>query len=334
VLARFLSTPAKEGHLSEHGAVGATVEHPSSAREHHAYLVTTHVPSISLQRLVARLSRTGTIFVHVDKKIDLRPFRSQLPEVCFVRDRVHVIYPNWSLCEASLRLCHAALEDSQIHRLTLLRHDHYPVVPDTILEELGLDVSNDYIRCDPAPDERLGKPESRFTRRASSIRGVGTFGRRLADYAANHLLPPLDYRRALAPLELRAGSAYWSLTAPTVRSVIDLCERNPKIQAYFRLIRSPAESFFQTVVPQLCPPSPSSLVKDSLAYSYWPPGRQVQHPSQLTRDVLLRVMHERRYLFAKKFPLHDVELHDFVDAELQASSPGSLSDVRNAIKNA
>ena len=269
------------------------------------FIITTHQAEPTLERLAP----IGEVLVHVDGQKSIGPFRDLVSSAELITDRTKVFYPGWSLTQASLSLARRAVAIDGAERVTMLRSRHYPIVSDDVLVGLA-DDPRDYIAGFSAPDATRGKPEARFTRRAVRSRNFGGVSHRLRTAVVNRLRPPLDWTTALGGTELRAGSAYWSLTSSTLSGVLDLVDAGGPLIKYFSAINSTDESFFQTVVPSIS----DHMVTTTISFSRWDGN---QHPAPLTTAALRGAMDEGSYLFAKKF---DTILTDWVDAELARRS--------------
>lgn len=104
-----------------------------------AYLILAHHHPLHLRRLVRALSGTAAgIFVHVDAKADIAPFRAALSGTgaTLLRDRVGVWHRGYSMVNATLRLLDAATRHAPpFDRYVLLSGDDYPVRPDAEILE-------------------------------------------------------------------------------------------------------------------------------------------------------------------------------------------------------
>ena len=269
----------------------------------HAYLVTAHQPDQHLRRLVDRLKTTGTVYVHVDAKVAIEPFCGL--DAVLIPDRMVIRYPTVSMTRAVLNLARRALADGAT-RFTLLRQQHYPIVSDARLDQLSCDTTPDIIAAYSAPDASRGKPVERFNRRASPFGVHGQLSYKIASGLIARLFPPLNWEQALDGRQLRAGSAYWSLTAPTVAGILDEVDRGGPQIDYFHLIPSPDESFWHTLVPRYS----TNLDCRPISWSTWGDG---QHPLPLDRDALIEAMADPAYLFAKKFTDANTDLADWVE---------------------
>ncbi len=269
----------------------------------HAYLVTAHQPDQHLRRLVDRLKITGTVYLHVDAKVAIEPFCDL--DAVLIPDRMVIRYPTVSMTRAVLNLARRALADGAT-RFTLLRQQHYPIVSDARLIELSYNTTTDFIAAHSAPDASRGKPVERFNRRASPFGVHGQLSYKIASGLIARLFPPLNWEQALDGRQLRAGSAYWSLTAPTVAGILDEVQRGGPQIDYFHLIPSPDESFWHTLAPRYS----TSLDCRPISWSTWGDG---QHPLPLDRDALIEAMADPAYLFAKKFTDANADLADWVE---------------------
>lgn len=285
------------------------IPNPAAPQPHHGYLITAHRPIPTLTRLVERLGRTGTPIVHVDAKSDITPFRSLHGAVLCDR-RIDVRYSSWSMTEAAIELMRTGLALG-CTRLTFLRESHYPIVDDDVLGALGADLTTDYIVALPAPDAARGKPEARFTRPMLSSGRVDSWWYKVRLGVVTRVRPPLDWRTALGDLQLRAGSSYWSLTAPTVRAFLDRYDAGGPAMEYFRSVQSSSETVFHTVVGAVSP----DFVPRGTTFVRWDGG---QHPAALQWEDVRAAMDEGEFWFAKKFDGEQTSLIDQVEAELVA----------------
>lgn len=288
-----------------------------------AYLVLAHRLAAQVGRLTARLSADGDpVFVHVDRKVDIEPFATQVRlqagdrPVTLVPDRVRVYWGHISSVEATLRLVDAALTStSDPSHLVLLTGQDYPLRP---AAEISRRLSRDGDRCflswsfgdipfnqaDRAGNARWhwdGGPE-RLGRRYLWLRGrsVGF---------PNRLTPCMPFRRAPDGLREAQGFAYWGLTPAAVNHVRRTLQTSPRIRRYFRTAFAPDESLFQMLL--LASPFADQCVNNDLHYiARW----EGWHPSVLTAaDVPAMLASDK--LFARKFDMTTApEALDLLDA--------------------
>jgi hypothetical protein len=211
-----------------------------------AYLITAYHQPDHLARLVRALDcEWATFFIHVDGKVDIRPFRAALPraENVFFLDGVHRTRCYWSgfnFLQAILNLLHVALDaDVSFCRYALLTGSSYPIKPVARIQQ------------DHSSDVEL----IRIDRRVSDLDGDNIHSRSLNYYWFTDypLLNRLDmsgrFRRPLREaLPFYHGSSWWSLTDNCIRYIVDYIAANPGFIRFFRTVRAPDEVFFHTII--------------------------------------------------------------------------------------
>src|SRR5882762_2525786 len=104
-----------------------------------AYLILGHNTPNHLGRLVRALdSPNAKIFIHIDRKSDISPFREKLTQnsVAFLEDRVNVHWGDFSDVEATIRLMKEALNCSpESDYLALLSGSDYPLRSQQYIED-------------------------------------------------------------------------------------------------------------------------------------------------------------------------------------------------------
>lgn len=102
-----------------------------SRRPRFAYLVLTHKEPHQIEALASRileLSPTGEVVVHHDLAADHLPWKGQPPNRVHLVDRQNVLWGDWSMVEATLRMVRFGLEQLEVDWFVLLSGEHWPVV--------------------------------------------------------------------------------------------------------------------------------------------------------------------------------------------------------------
>lgn len=220
---------------------------PSRAK--HAYLVLAHEDVAMLNILVTRLSKTGSVFVHLDAgcSINLREIVS-LPEVQVFKE-IRVKWGGWSIVQATRFLADKAIA-SGASRLTLLSGVTYPIVDDRKLEELAAS-DIDVFAAGLVDLANISKPfKRRFTSRHLEFKLGNSIIARIVRRLSREvfaLLPSLNPNEDLSPLKLTLGSQWWSVTSKTYSHAFEILKINAKIEKYFKKIECSDESFFGTL---------------------------------------------------------------------------------------
>jgi hypothetical protein len=217
-----------------------------------AFLVLAHTDPVQVGRLCRALDYRARIFVHLDAKVDIRPFLAQpLPEsVTFIKDRVRASWAGYSLVEATLRLMRAALNSGHdFSHLVLLSGLDYTIKPIHLL--------HDYL------NRNHGHQFIRFVDATQTHYRV--FFRHYWFLEANSAFPPkLDrvirhgFGRALRPILKKPlpasigkvcwGSQFWALTPECAAYVLDFSARYTDYVRWARSSFAPDEHFFHTIV--------------------------------------------------------------------------------------
>jgi Core-2/I-Branching enzyme len=132
-----------------------------------AYLILAHNNPGHLARLTQALAtENSAIFIHIDKKADIRPFLELAGEnVHFTSKRVPVYWGDYSQIEAILTLIDTAMAGSQRYDyLVLLSGSDYPLRTAAQLEAHFVKYrGSEFINMVAMPSEVASKPLSRLT---------------------------------------------------------------------------------------------------------------------------------------------------------------------------
>lgn len=223
------------------------------------YLLLVHEFPQQVLRLVRALQHNGaSVLIHIDAKVDRRPFGHLLGELenCTLLSEKQCVSVNWggySQTQAILNLCKAALEQqSEARRFTLLSGACYPIARPKQLEQLE---SSPFLHI----DAKLTSPSlPRYNRvkryhlsdhPLSNSRGVKnqtarerSYTRYIKDFIQS--LPP----RPAFPLPLYYGPTWWSLPRGALTFVLDFCNNNPDLLTFFRYSAHADEHLYQTVL--------------------------------------------------------------------------------------
>ena len=293
-----------------------------------ANLILAHNFPTHLGRLVAALRPTGgTTFVHVDVRLDERPFREATmatPVVFAPPDRrIAVHWCGFSMVEATLRLLEMAFADGA-DRFVLLSGTDYPVQAPTALRTY-LEQDLEFIQVDRLLDP-LG--ESHFDRCANRVFAgdFTTTNLRTGRPGLVHLVERVAARlpRRTYDLPIYYGASWWALTRAAVADILRIRRDEPAAIIWFRFSRSPDEMVFQTLLK-------ASSRSHKIAFDATMPGfavrphRAALHyanwdrpnpaaPRVVERQDLDEIIASGA-LFARKFdPLRSASLLDQLDA--------------------
>jgi Core-2/I-Branching enzyme len=240
-----------------------------------AYLILAHNNPGHLARLTRALAtENSAIFVHIDKKVDIRPFLEIAGEkVHFTPKRVPVHWGDYSQIEAILVLIDTAMAASQLYDyLVLLSGSDYPLRTAVHLEaHFTKYQGSEFINMVAMPSEAASKPLSRLTeyRPRPGLKGKLSAQVRRVLVKAGILSRTRDYKTSFGALTPYAGSSWWALTHDACAHIQNFVARNRRIMKFFVNTNCPDELVFQTILGN----SPfKHKVRRNLTYTDWSRG--------------------------------------------------------------
>jgi Core-2/I-Branching enzyme len=247
-----------------------------------AYLILAHNNPGHLARLTQALAtENSAIFIHIDKKADIRPFLELAGEnVHFTSKRVPVYWGDYSQIEAILTLIDTAMAGSQRYDyLVLLSGSDYPLRTAAQLEAHFVKYrGSEFINMVAMPSEAASKPLSRLTDykpRHGLTAILAAQGRRVL-VKAGIISRTRDYKTCFGALTPYAGSEWWALTHDACAYIQNFVARNRRIMKFFVNTSCPDEMVFQTILGN----SPfKDKVRRNLTYTDW--GRGGHSPSNI-----------------------------------------------------
>ena len=191
--------------------------------------------------LVGWIATGFCVFIHVDAKVAIDPFRDLISKddrVRFLlgRERVAVNWGGYSTVEATLSLLQAALNSPErFDRFCLLSGADFPIKSLNDLHR-GLDSQVEFIRVDRRLDDTEDSKHSRYVRYAHSRDGPTKDG--------SHKGP----RKVYDKICLYHGSTWWALTEGCISYIADYVQRNPDYPQFHRASLLSDEIFFHSIV--------------------------------------------------------------------------------------
>ncbi|PIB34627.1 hypothetical protein BFP72_03985 [Reichenbachiella sp. 5M10] len=295
-----------------------------------AFLIIAHKNPEQLRRLVGRLvSERVVFFIHVDKKVDIKPFEYALDDVEVVwLKRSRSQWGSIGMIKAIMGGLEAIRLIPGISRVTLLSGMDYPLKPvERILKFFDEHPSSDFI--DIVSFDQSGWSEAKIQR----IRKYYFFVKdKLFEYPINPNSPSLlrkmlDMGLSLILPKTRefpkglvayGGWVWFSFSRETVRDVLSFHAMRPDLMKYVQHCLSSDEIYLHTVLGNL--QKGMGAVRPGLTYAKWPQG-DVPHPAVLTSEHF-EELKSLPHLFARKFDeTTDKGVLDRIDTELLTSLP-------------
>ncbi len=280
-----------------------------------------------MRRLVLSLTAPwARFFIHIDKKVEIAPFRNALAdisEVTLIPDRVNVYWGGWSQVQATLNLLQVSVgADASVLRFALLSGACYPVRSAAALHTFLFADNAEYISSVHLPKADLHEPLSRLTKwhfeGGQRVPGHAAHAIRLVNKIALRG-PSRSLKAGLGDYVPYTGSQWWVLTREAVETVLHDASNRPEMIALFKYSNCPDESFFQTI---LANSALSSRIRPSLTFVDW--SRPFERPCLIDEGHVSQFLDSKfihsdasgsgPIFFARKFSSKNADILDKIDA--------------------
>lgn len=224
-----------------------------------AFIILAHYQPDHLARLVKRISTPwNTIFIHIDKKSNIKKFKSLVEEkenIIFVDEkrRVNVSWCGFSTVKAILNMIDMARQHQRdFDRYCLLSGTDYPIKN---TEEIFKGLKND--------------TEFIFVGSKMSDRSTSNTHAHFIKYYHFDDTPLLKtlrlsarlWRRPYGKIELYHGSQWFCLSKQAVEYALDFINRNPDYMRYMKYTHCSDEIFFTSIIK-------SSPYSDKISFDF------------------------------------------------------------------
>jgi hypothetical protein len=259
-----------------------------------AYLILAHNYPGHLARLTQALATPNTaIFIHIDKKTDIRPFLEIAGEnIQFTPERVAVYWGDYSTTEAILILINAAMAGSErFDYLVLISGSDYPVRTAAQLEGyLVKHRESEFINMAMMPSTAASKPLSWLTdyRPRPGLKGKLIAQVRRVLVKVGILSRGRDYKTCFGGLTPYAGSTWWALTHDACAYIQNFVARNRRMMKFYANTTLSDEMVFQTILGNS---RFKEKVRRNLTYTDWSLGGP--HPSNIEMRHVERIRSEK-----------------------------------------
>src|ERR1700758_4606914 len=256
-----------------------------------AYLILAHNNPGHLARLTRALTaQNATIFIHIDKKADIRPFLKIGGEnIHFTPKRVPVYWGDFSTTEASLLLINTAMAMSERYDyLVLTSGSDYPIRTPAQMESYFLkNRGGEFINLVMMPSKAASKSLSWLTdyRPRPGVKGKLIAQVRRVLVKSGIISRARDYKASFAGLTPYAGSTWWALTHEACAYIQNFVARHRRIMKFYANTTLSDEMVFQTILGNS---RFKENVRRNLTYTDWSLGGP--HPS----DIEMRHVDRRR----------------------------------------
>lgn len=223
-----------------------------------AYLISAHTDAPQLHRLISALHPDAELFIHIDKKADIAPFKALIkaPNAHFIDNRIDVRWGTMIEVEYQIALIEAAVSfPRHFDRIFFLSGMDYPLWSnDKITQWLksmgdkeilqGINMNTPYINAQQRELYRRSRPLFRIFN--------NVWNQRLS-ILCRKMLSALGYRKRLSftvagkTWNLYKGAAWWCISEELATFLLQTYRQHKEIYKYFRNSFGQAETLIQTI---------------------------------------------------------------------------------------
>ena len=263
-----------------------------------AVLILAHRDKRQLNKLLEHLAADFDLYVHLDRKSELRERDLVRSERITVMRSYAVYWGSFNQIGATLKLLRAA-HSTGYDRYLLISGQDVPVKSNREIIDFFSGNHNEYIECTRLPCwfwsngglDRIRKYHANSDRGVTGIRRIGI--------SVEKVLVDVLNRRAEHPREIDyefyGGSNWFNLTHDCVDKVLGYLKRNNSYLNRYKYTFCADEIFMQTIVMMVC--LPENVVKTCLRYIDWKSGPEF--PRILRADDYEKIVNAGM-LFARK----------------------------------
>lgn len=287
-----------------------------------AFCILAHSQPLLTSRLVRRLTGFGDIYLHVDKKVDIAPFKKLLGDVVFYAQRYNVTWGASNQVSTFLHMMEEASRRAHYDYFSTHSGVDYPARPlPEFISFLENHNGEEFIECFPIPEDlrhryewyhlntlkgRVYPPfaDKILTKPLEKImRGV--------EHCLAEILPKRGHYNSFAPYK---GSNWFTVTNTFAKTAWSYWNNNPSVRRYAFFMHCPDEWYMQTIGAALGF-SPRFSKHGSLYYIDW--SEIARSPKILTEHDLTDIVGSKQF-FTRKMSMESLELMDMLDSYAQA----------------
>jgi hypothetical protein len=294
-----------------------------------AFLIAAHAYPELLVKLVRKLeSPIGSVYVHIDKGVDIRPFKA-LFEKKGIRNthwvrRVRSRWGTFGQVRASLSLLAEALaNDKEADVFMLLSGQDYPLCPpENMAAFFDRRKGVNFIQCIRLPlagwalaggIERLTHYHFHFLGQHLEYPSaeVPRSRRMQLGYRACRLLLPKK-RNLPDNFTFYGGANWWNLTREAAESIVEYTRNNHAFVRMFNFTLSSDEIFFQTILMNA---GRWAIESNHLRSVFWDNGRN-EYPGFVRMENYEEIKKSGNFFVRKVHPQYSLQVLETIDREL------------------
>lgn len=269
-----------------------------------AYLVIAYEDPEQLAALASRLTKTADVFLHINARVDERPFREAVYSACgrekvfFVKNRVKVHWGGFSILQAAMELLREAFGQGRYDRFVLLTGLDYPIKSDREILSLFEEYRDrSFIHAgqvDGTTVEHCNYYQYRDCYVISKI--IDVF---IMTGLAKLLPKKKDYYVADGKTcALWFIAPKWALTGAHAEYVLNFYDKHPDVNRYFKFKHAP-DDFYVGSVLMNSEYADEIYRENDLFYIFWTPNNGAKVLDSSDYEALKET--DRFMLYAKKF---------------------------------
>jgi hypothetical protein len=309
------------------------------------YIILAHKGPLQIARLLEKLfTRESRFYIHIDKDVEIHPFRKELGHFCnvfFLSDekRISAVWADFGMVQATINCIQQIIADQRKGYCVLMSGQDYPIKSGAYIHEfLSRQYGINFIQgCPILPSECAEQGVRRINRYKINLSNTRndilvfpsifdkefygkpnfksflTLAKRKSIVSCLEILPKtLKKRRFPSYIQPYKGSQWWALPIETIHFIDDFINGHPDYLAYHFYTFAPDEIFFQSIIHSMLD---KVRIHEEVTYVSWPPDNY--SPLLLKEIDFDEVMERGRdKLFARKFDIEiDSKILDLIDRE-------------------
>ena len=219
-----------------------------------AYIISAFTDPDHLKRLVERLSVDADFYVHIDKKVDITPFKRALEgKVQFV-ERHWTSWGGWSQVEYQEEMLKAVLKSGvEYSHIVCLSGQDYPVwKPSEIVKYFNEHPTTEFIA---GYDMTVRHHQPSYYTNYHFFRDIKLNSKWLKDklvVASRWVMKPLFHKKPYVLIsgkecDIFKGSDYWAITPDCAKYVLEILKQK-ELRKYFKTSFVPSEMCLHTII--------------------------------------------------------------------------------------
>ncbi len=219
-----------------------------------AYIISAYTDPNHLKRLVERLSVNSDFYVHIDKKIDITPFKKALADKVQFVPRYWISWGGWSQVLYQEELLKAVFNSGKDYsHIVCLSGLDYPMWnPERIVSFFNENPTKEFIAGFDMTSGHLQYPYYTKYHFFRDLKCNSQWWKDKLIVASRWFMKPLCHKPPYAPIDgkqcdIYKGSDYWAITPDCAKLVLEKLSQQP-LRNYFKYSFVPSEMCLQTII--------------------------------------------------------------------------------------